>query len=180
MKTNWKLTTHIVYDAIFDQHRGELVVHGSYTRMDEGRHMTEWGFRDAHGPLIKSERDGDEYRHYIASSRDEPVEECESEVRFDMTKHDGPYPCGFKCGAKLRTKHDRIEVAGWMWFTGKSERTFHACPNCANERAVEIAEMMQRRGLTPLIEVPAHPYPRLVAIPLPEIETPSQITSEKT
>ena len=84
--------------------------------------------------------------------------------------HDGPYRCGFKCGAKLRTKYDRIEFAGWMWFTGKGERTFHVCPNCLDSRQAEVAAMMRARGLTPPIEWPANPFPRLDAQPLPEIE----------
>jgi hypothetical protein len=76
--------------------------------------------------------------------------------------HDGPYPCHFKCGAKLRTKYNRIEVAGWMWFTGKGARTVHVCPACASERADEVRAMMDARGLTPPDDFGREqPYPRL-------------------
>ena len=76
----WVETTAEVYRAIYSQHGKDFGVHGSFTDMD-GTHpvgfgkptiLTEWGFRGADEPLIKSigtkenEEDKDfEYQYFI-------------------------------------------------------------------------------------------------------------------
>ena len=64
-------TSAIVYRAIYEQHRDELVVFGSYTEMDDHgdklrAQMTDWGFKGAEHPIIRSVmRDYNVWKYYI-------------------------------------------------------------------------------------------------------------------
>lgn len=64
-ETRWIPTTPEVYRAIYTEHHEALAPFGTHTCMDgcyfhgEPHVMTEWGFRDAAYPLIKSELVGE-------------------------------------------------------------------------------------------------------------------------
>jgi hypothetical protein len=68
MSVRWIETTRAVYSTVYEYHNEELKVFGSYTYCEPGREemLTEWGFKDADYPLLKSERHGDEWRFWIA------------------------------------------------------------------------------------------------------------------
>ena len=86
METHWIPTTDLVYRTIYGKHHAELCVHGSCTEMDDpefpdspGRFsdvlpyiLTEWGFRNADAPLIKSVRRGEEWTYFIALNKNDP------------------------------------------------------------------------------------------------------------
>ena len=85
--------------------------------------------------------------------------------RRRVVDHGGPYPCAFGCGASLRTKYDRIEIAGWSWFTGFGKKTLHVCPSCAFSRASEVGKLMRERGLEPPDRELSEPFPVLHELP---------------
>ena len=75
IEVDWILTSVHVYNAIYVEHRDELTVFGSRTECaeeedDEQIIDTEWGFKGAGAPLIRSERRGTrrnpETRYFIA------------------------------------------------------------------------------------------------------------------
>jgi hypothetical protein len=62
-----------VYSAVYGKHAESFCVFGTYTRMsdfekesDDSHIMTEWGFKGADFPIIKSEKRFGEWRYYIA------------------------------------------------------------------------------------------------------------------
>jgi len=67
----WLSTTPEIYRAIYQQHKGQLKVFGSFTQCDteheeNNESLTEWGFQCADYPLIKCERHGEKWSYYIA------------------------------------------------------------------------------------------------------------------
>ena len=78
LDTAWIRTEHAVYAAIYAVHHKDLTVYATHTCSEggcefhsESHVMTEWGFKDADGPLIRSEGRGPENRrwdYYIAQS----------------------------------------------------------------------------------------------------------------
>lgn len=84
--------------------------------------------------------------------------------------HDGPYLCHFRCGAKLKTKFDAIEIGGWNWFTGNGRRTLHICPSCRFNRPTDVGLLMRARGITEGDDADLpQPYPTLID-QLPRLE----------
>ena len=75
MSARWVETTPEVYAAIYRQHIGDLTVFGSFTDVGdysgEPRIMTEWGFKSADHPIIKSDRRGNDSIYYIAAITDD-------------------------------------------------------------------------------------------------------------
>jgi len=73
MNVRWIKTTREAYAAIYSAHRGQLQVHGTFTRPERDhygeRHiMTEWGLPGADAPIIKHEERGEppEHSFYLA------------------------------------------------------------------------------------------------------------------
>lgn len=71
MKTLWRQTSRAVYMAIYEAHQPEFSVFSSYTKVgDEGdgvqRIETEWAFKDADAPIIRSACRGEDWSYYIA------------------------------------------------------------------------------------------------------------------
>lgn len=68
----WVLTSREVYRVVYQAHHEALSCHASHTCdgvgcpwHTESCAMTEWGFRNAERPLIKSEREGEVWRYWI-------------------------------------------------------------------------------------------------------------------
>ncbi len=81
MVTAWKEIQRIVYLAIYLENEDDLQVFGVHTCHDgecefhnETHVYTEWGFKTADLPLIRSIRDGDEFKYYIAIHTNDPEE----------------------------------------------------------------------------------------------------------
>lgn len=69
----WIETSRAMYKAICDEHANDLTVFATRTEVDgpifgSGRRyiLTEWGLKGAAHPLIRSERNGEEWTYYIA------------------------------------------------------------------------------------------------------------------
>mgnify|MGYP000574939541 CR=1 FL=1 len=83
LETVWIPTEHAVYAAIYAVHHRELTVYATHSCSEggcefhgESHVMTEWGFKGADGPLIRSVGCGDELEtrqwvYYIAQSMEE-------------------------------------------------------------------------------------------------------------
>ena len=82
MEVEWVPTEHAVYAAIYAVHHNDLSVFGTHTCVDgcefhygRGYMLTEWGFKDADAPLIRSVCDGDretgEWSYWIAKVKGE-------------------------------------------------------------------------------------------------------------
>ena len=78
LEVRWIETTHEVYQAIYDQHREEFGVFASCTDMTGDTFgggqkyiLTEWGFKGAEFPILKSECHGKEWTYYIAAITEE-------------------------------------------------------------------------------------------------------------
>lgn len=55
MEYTYKKTTESAYREIMKAHGDVFVVFGSYTSMDNGEASTEWGFKGASIPVVKSD-----------------------------------------------------------------------------------------------------------------------------
>lgn len=71
MKVTWVVTTTEVYRAIYDRHREQFNVFGTISgggwwAPDSDHWMTEWGFKKADVPLIKSDKLNGVWTYYIA------------------------------------------------------------------------------------------------------------------
>ena len=69
----WVPTTDVVYRSIYSEHHESMATFSTHTCIEGclwhggGTHIyTSWGFRGASAPLIRSERDGDSWRYYVA------------------------------------------------------------------------------------------------------------------
>ena len=73
---DWIPTEHAAYSALYAVHHKELTVFGTHTCMEGCEWhsrpylMTEWGFKDADAPLLRSICDGDRedgtWTYYVA------------------------------------------------------------------------------------------------------------------
>lgn len=79
MKITWQETTETVYCVIWIQHNKQLEVFGTFTNLESNSRFgnpkifTEWGFKGADVPIMKSQRtkNSDEqkdwdYKYYLA------------------------------------------------------------------------------------------------------------------
>lgn len=80
LSVTWLPTDKHVYGAIYREHAEQLSVFGTRTEMEgseahDGKYiLTEWGFKDADAPLIRSINDNDTWTFWIALVREEREE----------------------------------------------------------------------------------------------------------